>query len=79
MVGKDKDLERFIVQKTVFIVTFIRFEYIYKTIMLLKLVKLTAFEPNVILAHYIKKKLATWKLFLNFVSFCYNRKPKIGT
>lgn len=59
MVGKDKDLERFIVQKTVFIVSFIPFEYIYKTIMLLKSAKLTAFEQNVILAHYMKKKLAT--------------------
>lgn len=59
MMGKDKDLERFIVQKTVFIVSFIPFEYIYKTIMLLKSAKLTAFEQNVILAHYMKKKLAT--------------------
>ena len=59
MVGKDKDLERFIVQKTVFIVSFIPFEYIYKTIMLLKSAKLTAFEQNVILTHYMKKKLAT--------------------
>ena len=59
MVGKDKDLERFIVQKTVFIVSFIPFEYIYKTIMLLKSAKLTGFEQNVILAHYMKKKLAT--------------------
>ena len=59
MVGKDKDLERFIVQKTVFIVSFIPFEYIYKTIMLLKSAKLTAFEQNVILARYMKKKLAT--------------------
>ena len=74
--NKDKDLKRCVVQKTIFIIRFIWSGYIYKSIIRLESAKLTAFEQNIIMAHYIVKKLPTFEFFLSEFKFCKPRKVR---
>ena len=60
--NKDKDLKKYIVQKTMFIIRFISSGCICKSIIRLESAKLIAFEQNIIMEHYIVKKLSTFGL-----------------